>query len=165
MPSRLRGDRGWENKLVSILIIIKRGRNRGSFLWGSSTRNTRIERLWLEIGTQFARAWRAFFSRLEELHGLDRTNPHHLWLLHLLFLDSINQDCDEFQEQWNAHPISREGHGQSPQVCLLAHPQYSVTWAKVIALIRICFFSVNYNMVYTTTAEEFILICSTVSME
>lgn len=67
MPSRLRGDRGWENKLVSILMIIKRGRNRGSFLWGSSTRNTRIERLWLEVGTQFARAWRAFFSRLEDL--------------------------------------------------------------------------------------------------
>lgn len=116
MPSRLRGDRGWENKLVSILMIIKRGRNRGSFLWGSSTRNTRIERLWLEVGTQFARAWRAFFSRLEDLHSLDRTNPHHMWLLHLLFLDSINYDCNQFQQQWNAHPISRVGHNHSPQV-------------------------------------------------
>jgi len=124
MPSRLRGDRGWENKLVSILMIIKRGRNRGSFLWGSSTRNTRIERLWLEVGIQFARAWRAFFSRLEELHGLERTNPHHLWLLHLLFLDSINDDCKEFQEQWNAHPVSREGHNQSPQVVFLARIHY-----------------------------------------
>lgn len=116
MPSRLRGDRGWENKLVSILMIIKRGKNRGSFLWGSSTHNTRIERLWVEVGSQFARAWRAFFYRLEKLHGLNCKNPHHLWLLHHLYLDKINADCAEFQENWNAHPISGEGHDRSPNV-------------------------------------------------
>jgi hypothetical protein len=110
MPSHVRGDRGWENKLVSILLIISRGRSRASFMWGSSTHNTRIERLWVEVGSQFARAWRAFFFRLEELHGLDRKNPFHLWLLHFLFLDSINDDCEEFAENWNAHPISGKGH-------------------------------------------------------
>ncbi|KIO01839.1 hypothetical protein M404DRAFT_149003 [Pisolithus tinctorius Marx 270] len=31
----------------------------------SSTRNCRIERLWVEVGSQFARRWRAFFARLE----------------------------------------------------------------------------------------------------
>lgn len=116
MPSCLRGDRGWENKLVSILMIIKQGKGRGSFLWGSSTHNTRIERLWVEVGSQFARAWRAFFFRLEKLHSLDRKNPHHLWLLHYLFLDMINEDCKEFAETWNAHPISGEGHDRSPNV-------------------------------------------------
>ncbi|KAJ7730649.1 hypothetical protein B0H14DRAFT_2409566, partial [Mycena olivaceomarginata] len=80
----------------------------------SSTHNTRIERLWVEVGSQFARRWRAFFYRLERVHGLDRTNPHHLWLLHLLFLDDLNEDCATFQEEWNAHPISGEGHDQSP---------------------------------------------------
>ncbi|KAJ7245205.1 hypothetical protein C8J57DRAFT_1438317 [Mycena rebaudengoi] len=58
-----------------------------------STRNTRIERLWVEVGTQFARRWRGFFTRLERMHGLDHDNPHHLWLLHYLFLDAINLDC------------------------------------------------------------------------
>ncbi|KAF5366542.1 hypothetical protein D9758_008964 [Tetrapyrgos nigripes] len=86
----------------------------GSFIWGSSTHNTRIERLWVEVGTQFVRAWRAFFFRLESLHYLDRKNPHHLWLLHLLFLNSIDSDCREFQKDWNAHPISRVGHDRSP---------------------------------------------------
>jgi hypothetical protein len=31
----------------------------------SSTHNTRIERLWVEVGTQFAQRWRGFFSQLE----------------------------------------------------------------------------------------------------
>ncbi|KAJ6511625.1 hypothetical protein DFH09DRAFT_941989, partial [Mycena vulgaris] len=79
-----------------------------------STHNTRIERLWVEVGSQFARRWRAFFYRLEALHNLDRTNPNHLWLLHYLFLDMINRDCDEFQAEWNSHPISGAGHDESP---------------------------------------------------
>jgi hypothetical protein len=36
MPSRVRADRGAENKLVSIYMILKRGLNRASFIWGSS---------------------------------------------------------------------------------------------------------------------------------
>ncbi|KAJ7134187.1 hypothetical protein C8R44DRAFT_955846 [Mycena epipterygia] len=64
--------------------------------WGSSTRNTQIEQLWVEVGT--ARWWRAFFTQLRRLHHLDRKNPGHLWLLHQLFLPSINNDCQEFQE-------------------------------------------------------------------
>ncbi|KAJ7646936.1 hypothetical protein FB45DRAFT_974803 [Roridomyces roridus] len=97
-------------------MIVTRGLGRASFIWGSSTHNTRIERLWVEVGSQFARRWRAFFYRLEALHGLDRTNPHHLWLLHALFLDFINEDCEQFREEWNCHPISGEGHDMSPEV-------------------------------------------------
>ncbi|KAF7351930.1 Integrase catalytic domain-containing protein [Mycena venus] len=113
-PSRGRGDRGGENIEVSVWMIKYRGPNRGSFLWGTSTRNTRVERLWVEVGSQFARPWRGFFLRLERLHGLDRDNPHHLWLLHYLFLDDINKDCDDFRDYWNHHPISGKGHDQTP---------------------------------------------------
>lgn len=80
-------------------------------------RNTRIERLWVEVGRQFAREWRGFFTRLERLHQLDRKNPHHIWLLHLLFLDNLNDDCKTFQAQWNAHPLSGpKTRNLSPQV-------------------------------------------------
>ncbi|KAJ7710578.1 hypothetical protein B0H17DRAFT_914315 [Mycena rosella] len=80
-----------------------------------STRNTRIERLWVEVGTQFARRWRAFFTRLGRLHNLDRKNPRHLWLLQRLFLHELNDDCHEFREEWNLHPISgRMTNDQSP---------------------------------------------------
>jgi len=57
VPSRLRGDRGGENRDVSILMILLRGINRASFMWGSSVFNTRIERLWVEVGKRFVRSW------------------------------------------------------------------------------------------------------------
>ena len=118
IPSRVRGDRGGENRDVSILMITLRGLHRASLMWGSSTHNSRIERLWVEVGTQFARRWRAFFLRLERLHHLDRSDPHHLWLVHFLFLEDINNDCRTFQRHWNSHPISGEGHYQSPDVSI-----------------------------------------------
>lgn len=116
LPSRTRGDRGAENTKVSTFMILACGLLRASFMWGTSTHNTRIERMWGEVGSVFARAWRAFFFRLERLHQLDRKNPHHLWLLHLLFLDAINQDCTDWQQFWNCHPISGFGHDRSPEV-------------------------------------------------
>ncbi|KAG2097403.1 hypothetical protein BD769DRAFT_1369076, partial [Suillus cothurnatus] len=76
--------------------------------------NSRIERSWVEVGTQFAHMWHAFFYWLERLHGLDVSNAQHLWLLHELFLEKIESDCYTFQAEWNAHPISGEGHNQSP---------------------------------------------------
>ncbi|KAH6908520.1 hypothetical protein BKA70DRAFT_1103473 [Coprinopsis sp. MPI-PUGE-AT-0042] len=101
-------------------------------MWGSSVFNTRIERLWLEVGTQFARAWRAFFYLLERRHLLDRGDKTHLWLLHHLFLDSINEDCQEFEATWNAHPISGEAHGHSPDDLMLLgqleHGVYNDEW-------------------------------------
>lgn len=115
VPSRVRGDRGGENRDVSILMILLCGLNCASFMWGPSVFNTRIERLWVEVGQRFVRQWRAFFTRLERQHLLQRKNPHHRWLLHHLFLDSINEDYTKFCEEWNAHPISGEG-GYSPNV-------------------------------------------------
>ncbi|KAJ3871876.1 hypothetical protein F5051DRAFT_340235, partial [Lentinula edodes] len=76
---------------------------------------------WVEVGAQFAWQWRAFFQRLEQLHGLDHGDPAHLWLLHYLFLDEINED-------WNSHPVSGEGHDQTPEdmhlIGRLEHGEY-----------------------------------------
>ncbi|KAG1750321.1 uncharacterized protein EDB91DRAFT_1046232 [Suillus paluster] len=81
-----------------------------------STRNSRIERLWVEVSTQFARRWRAFFTRLERLHKLDVDRPGHLWLLSALFLNALNNDCRQFQQEWNSHPIhGSDTKDQSPQ--------------------------------------------------
>ena len=45
MPSRMRGDRGAENKAVSIYMILKNGLNRGSFVWGSCVSTSIISQL------------------------------------------------------------------------------------------------------------------------
>jgi hypothetical protein len=51
------------------------------------------------------------------MHRLERKNPVHRWLLHHLFLDEINADCEDFVRNWNAKPISGEkGKSESPAV-------------------------------------------------
>ncbi|KAF7318562.1 Integrase catalytic domain-containing protein [Mycena chlorophos] len=109
IPSRVRGDRGGENVKVSVWMIKHHGPGRGSFSWGLSTHNTPIERFWVEVGSQVVRPWRAFLSRLEREHQLNADNPHHLWLLHELFIDQINADLKQFQAEWNAHPMGNRG--------------------------------------------------------
>ena len=120
VPSQVRGDQGSENRDVSILMILLRGINCASFMWGSSIFNTRIERLWVEVGKRFARAWRAFFMCLERLHLLNRKNKQQHWLLHYLFLDAINEDCDKFRQEWNAHLITGKAGGFSPNVTIFS---------------------------------------------
>ncbi|KAJ6497288.1 hypothetical protein C8R45DRAFT_898592 [Mycena sanguinolenta] len=109
-------------------MVMRNGPNRSSFIWGSSTRNTRIERLWVDVGSQFVRRWRGFFQRLERLHYLDSDRPGHLWLLHTLFLDSINENCEEFQNNWNTHPMNGAGTAnKSPNdMRLLGQVQHGV---------------------------------------
>ncbi|KAF9037151.1 hypothetical protein BJ165DRAFT_1304593, partial [Panaeolus papilionaceus] len=77
--------------------------------------NTPIERLWVELGRRFCRAWRVFFLRLARLHNLVQDNPVHRWLLQYLFLEMINKDCKSFVEEWNAHPM-RNRNNKSPNV-------------------------------------------------
>jgi hypothetical protein len=72
--------------------------------------------MWGEVGSSFARNWRGFFTRLERLHQLKRDNPYHIWLLHHLFLPTVNADCQEFQRVWNHKPISGDMSNGSPHV-------------------------------------------------
>ena len=79
--------------------------------------NTRIERLWVEAGRHFVCLWRGLFTRLEWDHKLNRMDPEHIWVLQFLFMNEIQQDCDEFMKDWNSHPLSGRGHNRCPLVC------------------------------------------------
>ncbi|KAK7000377.1 hypothetical protein R3P38DRAFT_3058165 [Favolaschia claudopus] len=114
-PSRMRGDHGVENLLVAAYMVALHGEGRGSYLWGRSVHNVRIERLWVDVTAQIGATWADVFTLLELHHGLDINNSFHIWLLHYLFLDQINRQLEFFQESWNHHQIRmRDGPNRSP---------------------------------------------------
>ncbi|EIW54228.1 uncharacterized protein TRAVEDRAFT_131812 [Trametes versicolor FP-101664 SS1] len=94
----------------------QRGAGRGSYIWGRSVHNTRIERLWYDVTHGFGQKWKNFFIDLEANHGLNPQIPEHIWLLHYLFLPAINQDADDWVESWNSHVLQIRGErNRSPR--------------------------------------------------
>jgi hypothetical protein len=63
------------------------------------------------------RKWWTFFEDLEANHGLNIDTNAHLWLLHTLFLQPLNNDIARWVAAWNHHPMqlpAGERNGQSP---------------------------------------------------
>ncbi|KAK6995573.1 hypothetical protein R3P38DRAFT_3407633 [Favolaschia claudopus] len=115
-PSRMRGDHGVENIEVAEYMERVKGSGRGSFIWGRSVHNTRIERLWYDVTHGFGKKWKVLFLDLETNHGLNPTRPGHIWLLHHLFLASINRDALDWCEAWNSHQLTvRRQRERSPR--------------------------------------------------
>lgn len=61
-----------------------------------------------------------FFEVLESTGGLDVDSDEHIWLIHYLFLDDINDEILEWGETWNNHKITTPGVGsESPKALKL----------------------------------------------
>ncbi|KZP00988.1 hypothetical protein CALVIDRAFT_544040 [Calocera viscosa TUFC12733] len=100
-------------------MVAHRGPNRGSYIWGRSIHNTRIERLWVDVTNAFGRKWSEFFYTLETNHGMNPLNEDHIWLLHWLFLEDMNRDAVNFQNEWNFHTLALREGNQRPVVLFL----------------------------------------------
>ncbi|KAF4590092.1 hypothetical protein EYR38_009390 [Pleurotus pulmonarius] len=112
IPSRVRADYGTENVLVAALMEALKGVDRGSYIWGRSVHNVRIERLWRDITLGFGQKWREFFEFLEVHKGLNINLDAHIWLLHHVFSDALNDDAAQWAEAWNTHVLSIRGQRQ-----------------------------------------------------
>jgi hypothetical protein len=75
----------------------------------------RIERVWVDVTVQFGAKWAELFQNLEIHCALNINSRDHIWLLHYLFLPTINQDCAAFVRTWNNHRLQiRDQPNRSP---------------------------------------------------
>ncbi|EJU01710.1 hypothetical protein DACRYDRAFT_52279 [Dacryopinax primogenitus] len=95
-------------------MVEHHGANWGSYIWGQLVHNTHIERMWVDVTNSFGWKWALFFLNLEADEGLNHQNNDHLWLLHWLFLQDINNNGTGFQNEWNFHTMSLAEGNQCP---------------------------------------------------
>ncbi|KAJ7670336.1 hypothetical protein B0H14DRAFT_3102425 [Mycena olivaceomarginata] len=82
------------------------GSGRGSFIWGRSVHNTRIER---------PLKWKVFFLDLETNHGLNPTRSGLYGSFIISSSASVIGDAQDWAEAWNSHQLTvRRQRERSP---------------------------------------------------
>jgi hypothetical protein len=64
--------------------------------------------------------WHDFLMTLEQYYGLKHDNPDHIWLVHYLFLDAINEDAQDWVQSWNSHVMQIKGETNRSPVDMFA---------------------------------------------
>jgi hypothetical protein len=113
-PAKVRGDHGVEN--LRVAEYMEENFGIGTYLWGKSVHNIRIERLWFDLtNIGIGHKWKEFFVELEVHWGLLVDMDIHIWLLHHLFLGPLNAELDRWTATWNHHNLSiRDERTASP---------------------------------------------------
>ena len=110
IPECVRSDHGGENVDVWRYMLEVHGENETCVRTGSSTHNERIERMWRDVYRCVSSQFAETFHGLESSGVLDPLNEVDIFCLHFTFLPRINKLLSEFQESWNNHGLSTEGH-------------------------------------------------------
>lgn len=106
-PHRVRTDMGMENLGIANFMIEKRGVN--GKMTGKSTHNQRIERLWRDVYDGVLVYYYQLFSYMEDENILVILNPLHIYALHYVFKDKINEKLNIWREAWGSHRLRTVG--------------------------------------------------------
>ncbi|XP_045182634.2 uncharacterized protein LOC123541283 [Mercenaria mercenaria] len=102
-PRCVRTDQGMENIRIAEFMFENRGAH--GILTGKSTHNQRIERLWRDVYDGVLVHYYLLFSFMEDEDILDALNPIHLFALHYVYKDKINEKLDIWREAWASHRL------------------------------------------------------------
>lgn len=119
VPCIVYGDRGTENSMVRDLQFALRWYHRdpfqgiSSFIYGSSSRNTRIERFWRDLRGMCGQYWMDLFKAMADQGMLDTSDNIHMECVRYCFMSFISKDLQDTVQHWNEHRIrrSRNLHG------------------------------------------------------
>ena len=120
LPDRIRTDLGGENSAIWQLMVDKHHGDASCVVVGSSTHNTRIERLWRDVHRCVLRPFGDVFRALED-DILDPLNEVDIYSLHYCsFQPRINLCLTKWQESWNNHQVPTERNATPYQLYITA---------------------------------------------
>lgn len=111
LPRAIRSDHGTENVLIRDLQMALRFNHNDdmsglrSFLFGRSTANQRIERLWRNLSESVTNFWKNTLRDMCDAGDFSPSNPLHIECVRFCFLPLIQSQLQTFMDIWNTHRI------------------------------------------------------------
>ncbi|OWF41011.1 uncharacterized protein LOC110463046 [Mizuhopecten yessoensis] len=120
VPFIIYADKGTENSIVRDLQYALRWNHTdpfqglSSFIYGSSLRNTRIERFWRNLRCMCGQTWMDLFKSMTEHGILDTTDDVHLQCIRYCFLQLVSKDLEDVVRHWNEHRVRPSRNADGP---------------------------------------------------
>jgi hypothetical protein len=78
------------------------------FIWGSSPRNVRIERIWLQVRQEVTTRWGDLFTLIEKRSLYRSWCAVDCVVMQFVFMPLVREELNQFVLDKNAHPIRRQ---------------------------------------------------------
>ena len=120
VPVLVSSDAGSENTLIHTLQMFLRRNHTDAFAGPRSVRivtspkNQRAECMNRQIRERVIDQFADMFHELEDSGCLTTSNPSDMALLRLVFDDLVATSMHSFAQEWNTHPIRKQGLTHSP---------------------------------------------------